>query len=327
MNSFKILSFSEEKKLSTNERIYYYQQLREYLINTPHEGLSFGSLTVCPKINPLISKVLNEFCGYDINVEYECDISGLNAIYAHTHQSKMDHVNFIASNPNHTILLNSIILSEIYKMVLRINGVYFVDKNDKLSKARSKLEMIRLLLDDKGITMFPESAWCLSPNKLHLPLYNGIVDIARKTGKPIIPVVQEYTYDETKMDGKERIKKVDIVYGSPIFVGENDDLDTKLAEYSQWISTTRWNLIEKKGIILRDSISNQLYINYLRGNIRNLKNAGIDINVERNGIFGANDDFYLFHHINDIPFTCDGEFLPTEYVRKLEKIYNNHFIR
>lgn len=322
---FNILSFGEEQKLSNKELINYYSRLRDYLKNTDHEGLSKGSLTICPYINPLVRKVLNNYCGYDIETRYDSDINGLDGIYAHTHQSKMDHVNIIATNPNHTILLNSIILSELYKMVLRINGVYFVDKNSKGSKAKSKLEMIRLLLDDRSITMFPESAWCLSPNKLHLPFYIGIVDIAKKTGKPIIPAVQEYIYDESKLDGKERIKKVIVRYGNPIYVSETDNIFEKLEEYSEWISTARWKLISEKGLISRTDVNNDLYINYLKGNIRNLKNAGIDINVERNGLFGANDDFYLFHHINDIAFNESGELLPTELVRKLEKISKNHF--
>ncbi len=320
MDTFNILTFAEEQKLSTEERIKYIKCLREYLINTPHEGLSKGSLTFCPKINPFVRSLLTKFCGYDIEVEYECDINGLTAIYAHTHQSKMDHVNLIASNPNHTILLNSIVLSEIYKKVLRINGVYFMDKFNKTSKAKAKLEMMRLLLNEKAITMFPESAWCLSPNKLHLPLYNGIVDIARKTGSPIVPVVQEYTYDETKMDGIERIIKAKIRYGSPIYVSETDDLYSKLSEYSDWIATTRWNLIEEKGIVLRDSVTNEQYTNYLKGNIRNLEKAKISINDERNGLFGAKDYFYLQNPINDIQFTEADKTLSKKPTKKLEKI-------
>ena len=63
-----------------------------------------------------------------------------------------------------------------------------------------------------------------------------------------------------------------------------------------------------------------MYINFLKGCIRNLENAGIDINVERDNLFGAHDDFYLFHHINAIDFDKDDNLLPTEHVRKLNKI-------
>ncbi len=123
-----------------------------------------------------------------------------------------------------------------YKIILGFNGVYYVYKNSAESRRDSKLAMIKLGLDKKSTAIFPESAYCLSPNKLHLPFAYGIFDIARKSGQPIIPCVFEYFYDEEKLDGKKRIRLVKARYGSPIFVKENDSLDDKLNEYSAWIS-------------------------------------------------------------------------------------------
>lgn len=323
-NSFRILSSSEEKTLSNCELIKYYQNLREYLLATKPENITKGSLSVCPLINPTIRKLLELFCGHEIIVDGTDKVSGLVGIYAHTHQSKMDHVNLIASNPNHTIILNSSVLSILYKLVLSINGVIYVDKSDKESKNNAKIEMIRLLLQGRSITMFPESAWNCSPNKLHLPLYIGMIDIAKKAGVPIIPVIQEYIYDDTKLDGKERVKKVYVYYGDPIYVKESDNLFEKLEEYSESISTIRWNLIERKGLFKREQISNDTYINFLKGCIRNLKNAGIDIEVEKKGIFGANDDFYLFHHINAVDYDDENNLLPTKHVRKLIKLFDEN---
>lgn len=321
---FKILSFKEENKLNRDERLKYFKELRKYLLNSSCDNLTKGSLKICPKINKKIRMILNKFCGYDIVVEGIEKIDGLVGIYAHTHQSKCDHINLIASNPNHTIILNSAVLSKLYKCVLSINGVLYVDKSDKDNKNKAKIEIVKLLLQGKSVTIFPESAWNCSPNKLHLPLYIGLVDIARKTQVPIIPVVQEYVYDEVKVDGIERIKKVYIHYGKPIYVKEDDDLFAKLEEYSESISTMRWNLIEKKGLFKREELSNIYYINFLRGCIRNLKNAGIDINVEKEGIFGTGDDFYLFHHINAVDYDKDYNLLPTKHVRKLIKLYDEN---
>lgn len=325
-NNFRILCSQEEKKLNKNELIEYYKELRKYLTNSKPENITKGSLSICQLINPAVRQVLYHFCGYEIIVEGNDKVDGLVGIYAHTHQSKMDHVNLIASNPNHTIILNSSILSMLYKMVLSINGVIYVDKNDKTSRNNAKIEMIRLLLQGKSITMFPESAWNCSPNKLHLPLYIGMIDIAKKAKVPIIPVVQEYFYDETKVDGKERVLKVIIHYGEPIYVNENDDLFAKLEEYSESISTIRWNLIERKGLYNRKEVTTESYINFLKGCKRNLKNAGIDIEVEKKGIFGANTDFYLFHHINAIDYDEQNNLLPTQHVRKLIKLFDENNI-
>lgn len=313
-----ILSFKDEQLLSTKQRLYYYEQLKDYLLGTPHEHLTRGSLSICPVINPIISGVLKKTCGYKIYVDGE-DVHNIVGIYANTHQDKYDHVNFVVSNPNHTILLNSSVLSPIYKIVLNMNGVIYVDKNSKEDKNISKLEMLRLLYGGKGITMFPESAWNLSPNKLHLPLYIGMVDMARKTGLPIIPVVQEYEYIN-KNDSREHIDYVCVRYGKPIYVNPTDDLFDKLNEVSEVFATMRWNLIEKKGMKNRKDINNDEYINFIKASIRNLKNAGIDVDVEQKHIYGADDPFYLFHHLNRVEFDENGNFIETKHVRKLAKM-------
>ena len=314
----KILTSQEEQQLTINQRIKYYEQLKEHLLSTKHENLSLGSLTICPKINPIVRKTLKSLCGYDIYVENN-DYKGLIGIYAFTHQDKFDHVNLVVSNPNHTILLNSKVLSPIYKATINLNGVVYVDKSSKEDKNRVKLELTRLLFSGKSISMFPESAWNLSPNKLHLPMYLGLVDIARKTGLPIIPAVQEYEYIN-KNDGKEHINYVCVHFGNPIYVKPSDDLQDKLKEVSTAFATLRLEEIEKKGIVSRNSISTEDYINFVRVSYRNLRNAGIDMNVEEEYIFGSNDLFYKEHFLNAVTFNGQGELLDSPSSKVLKKL-------
>ena len=311
-----ILTSKEEKKLTTKERIKYYEELKEYLLSTKHENLSKGSLTICPKLNPLIRKTLNELCGYKIYTENN-DFKGLTGIYAYTHQDKYDHVNFVVANPNHTILLNSKVLSPLYKAMINMNGVVYVDKASKEDKNRVKLELTRLLLQEKSITMFPESAWNLSPNKLHLPLYIGMIDIARKTGLPIIPAVQEYEY-KNKNDGIEHIDYVHVKFGDPIYVKISDDLEEKLEEVSTAFSTLRWESIENKGLYRRDDITTEEYINFVRASINNLNKAGIDMAVEQQYIYGADNPFYKEHFLNAVEWDENGVLLdsPKKIIKK-----------
>ena len=314
-----ILNSSEEEKLTVKERIYYYQVLKEYLLASKHQNLSFGSLSICPKINPVIRTVLNKGCGYKIYVE-DCNVDGLVGIYAFTHQDKFDHVNLVVSNPNHTILLNSRVLAPIYKAVLNLNGVVYVDKASKEDRAKVKLELLRLLYSEKSITIFPESAWNLSPNKLHLPMYRGVVDIARKTGLPIIPIVQEYEY-KNKDDGKEHIDYVVVRYGEPIYVKPTDDLGDKLDEVSTSFATMRFDEIQKKGVFSREQV-NADYFNFVKASKRNLEAAGIDILVEEQHIFGAQDPFYQTHYLNAVDFDDDGNVLEKGNSKTIKKITN-----
>ena len=70
----------------------------------------------------------------------------------------------------------------------------------------------------------------------------------------------------------------------------------------------------------RSEIRNSDYINYLKGNYKNIKFAGLDINEERRYIYTADNDFYKFHHINDVPWDAWGNLLESEEVRSLKRL-------
>ena len=48
--------------------------------------------------------------------------------------------------------------------------------------------------------------------------------------------------------------------------------------------------------------------------------------VERSSIRGASDDFYLFHHINDVPFNEKGELMETEESIRLARLFDEHIL-
>lgn len=153
----------------------------------------------------------------------------------------------------------------------------------------------------------------------------GFLDAAKKAKVPIVPMVIEYTYDSSRE--KERITRIHIHYGKPILVGWSDDLAGKLEEYSEEISTWRWNLIEEKGLFKRSEITNQEYINFLKGNYKNLQFGKKDRTEDRQGIQDVNDEFYVFHHINDIAFDEEGNLLGTPEAERLKEISLSHGIR
>lgn len=297
----RILTIKEEAELTQAQLLNYYKELREFLINSPHDKcLTLGSLSFCENINPIVRDILKMATNYEVTIDGYNNIKGLTAIYASTHQSKWDHANLVIANPNHTIILNSSVLSPLYKILINANGGVYLDKSIEESRKNAKLECMRLLLQNKSITMFPESAWNLSPNKLHLPFRWGAVDMAKKTGKPIVPYVQYYIYDYAKLDGKERIKEVRIRFGRPIYVKETDSLLEKNEELSTAFATLKWELMEEFGTFLKPDNNMDLYHDFLAFSIRNLKNAGIDLDVETQNIFKANSYFYEEHPINAV---------------------------
>lgn len=321
---FKVLTSKEEAKLTPEEKKEYYEKLREYVLKRKLKTTTPGARFWGPKLkgvtNKIAEKVTDLFTadGAKVTVDGQENIPEGSVIFAFSHQGLLDNFVWIPTTDKHCYILHSAKTSKLLLACQLNTGLVLVKKGDKQNNADAKLDTIRLLLEGHSIAWFPESAWNLSPNKLLLPMSYGFLDAARKAGKPVVPAVFEYTYDTSK--DKETITNVHIRFGEPIYINENDDIKEKFEEFLEKEATMRYELIEEKGVFPRSSVSNQDYANYLKGCIKNLEFGKIDINVERAHLFGANDEFYQFHHINDVPVSEDGEFEDTKEVARLKAL-------
>lgn len=327
-----VLTGKEEKKLSKEEKKAYYERLKEYCLNRKLVTTTKGATTIAPKLKKIVEKIALKVCDIFSGGGAEIVVDGLEnipegaVIFASTHQGLLDNFVWIPQCPKHSVILHS---AETSKLLLAAQvdiGLILVTKEKKNIENRmhAKFDMMSILLHGGSVWMSPETAWNLSPNKLHLPLNYGFIDTAQKTGKPIVPMIIEYTYKP--IGEKEIISKVHIEYAKPIYVGMEDSLLEKLELYKESISTIRWKLIEEKGLFHRADISTQEYINFITGNLKNLELGKIDVNRERKGIYGAEDEFYQFHHINDVPWDVWGVLCQTEEVERLKKINRVHGI-
>lgn len=326
-----ILSAKEEKQLSPEDKMMYYKSLREYCRKRKLVNTTLGATVIGPKLKNVTGKICAKVCKVLSGGTVEVVTDGLEnipegpVIFASSHQSVLDGFVWITDCPKHALIVHGAETNRLLLLAQVNTGLILVTKKDKKSSRKnSKLDMICVLLKGHSIIIFPETAWNLSPNRLHLPVNYGFLDVAQKTGKPVIPMVMEYTYDTT--GDKERITNIHIRYGEPIKVGESDKIEIKLEEFEEKISTMRWELIATKGLFQRSEITNVDYINYLKGNFRNLKMGKIDINVERAGIQGSKQEFYVFHHINDVPWDAWGELKETEEIERLKRINRVHGI-
>ena len=327
MSNFEIITLTEEHKRSTQELLNYYKELRSFLKEEPYQDFSEKGIHFREELNILIKKILKIIIQYNIQIDGLDLIPNGPVIYASSHQDFYDIINSIYAYPEHILTLNASNISRILKILLNINGVIYVDRNNKTSRQKAKYEMSKAVLKGKSVNLYPEATWNCSPNKLHLPFYMGMIDIARITGAPIVPVVQEYTYDQSKLDGKSHVKSVHIRFGKPVYVSLTDDRFEKLEEFDEVFSTIKWELLEEKGLYKREDMSNMLYVDYIKARINDWKIPRNNIYEERKQVLFASDDFYLFHHVNDVDFDENGNLLQTEYVRKLNKIGDMHLKR
>lgn len=323
-DDFKVLTTKEEEQVE--DLCSYYVELRKYLAKAEYAHQNGLALKMKEKLNVLIKKILNRILKYEIIIDGLENVPAGPVIYASSHQDFYDIINSIYANPEHCLTLNASNIRVALKLLLSLNGVIFVDRDSKESRQEATIEMEKALAKGKSVNMYPEATLNCTPSKLHLPFNIGMIRMAKRMNVPVIPVVQEYTYDETKLDGKTHVKSVHIVFGEPVYVKEDDDIFEKLEEYDEKFSTIRWGLIEEKGSHSRDKISNKLYTNYIKTRIRDWRIPNNDIYEERKQVFGSSDDRYLFYHVNDVDFDENDNLLPTEYVRKLIKINQQHGI-
>jgi 1-acyl-sn-glycerol-3-phosphate acyltransferase len=330
IKEFKLLNYDEEAQLDIEGKKEYYKQLREYLLQRPLQVTTKGATTIAPKLKGVTNHLAKMTCKLFSAKNSEWISEGQEnipegpVIFAQSHQGILDNFVWIPEIKPHCIILHS---ADVNKFLLTIQlntGLILVKKGDKENNLNAKLDQIELLLLGHSIACFPESTWNLSPNKLHLPLNYGFLDVARKSGCPVVPVVHEFTYDTSTE--KETITKIHSKFGKAISITEKDDILKKLEEYSASISTMRYEMIEEKGLEKRSSVTNIDYINFLKGNYKNLKLGHIDREKESKNIYRNDNDFYEFHHINEIPFDDKGNFKDTEEVLKLKVINAKHHI-
>lgn len=319
----EILSSDLEKKLSYVQLEEYCIKLKAYLKESPYDSYSDFQIKIREVLNRLIFKrLLKIIRKYDLIVDGYESIPSSPVIYAFHHAGIVDAENVVECSPEHVMLLaGGDDLDDISRFLLDLNGTIFVDRSNKIDRNHSKIELMKSLSKGKSILVFPEATWNMSPNKLHLPLTWGILDIAKKMSVPVVPVAQEYIYDESKLDGVERIKKVHIRYGTPIYVGLDDDLSEKLEELSEKFSSVRWSIWEENGIYKRNEISPMLYKNFIACKINSF--PSLDLEYEYGCIFSGKDEFYEFNNLNIVDCDEDGTLLQTKHVRRLNEITNN----
>ena len=319
-DDFKILSYREELQLSVEEYSDYAERLRNFCRNRKLQVSSPGAITLAPKLKKPVNKISTAVTKLLAGGAYEKQIEGIEnlpegpVIFACTHQGILDNFVWIPDNPKHALIVHGVETNKLLLAAQYDIGLIYVtkDKGKQDKRYAAKLDIITTLLKGHSIIIFPETAWNLSPNKLHLPLNFGFVDVAKKTGVPIVPMVIEYTYDTQGV--KERIVKINIKYGAPIKVEIKDDLIVKTKEYSESVATMRWEILEGRGLVKREEVDNWEYINFLKGNFKNLKLGKIDRTRENNGIQGSNDEFYQYFYINDHAFDEKGNILKKSFV-------------
>jgi len=157
-----------------------------------------------------------------------------NCIYAVNHSCKWDCQFMMELGKGRCyILTGKQRLLLLDRIVFYLNGAVWVDRKDKRSKVRSKEKMEAALQKGNSLCIFPEGTWNLRPSLPVLPLYWGIVDVAKNSGVPIVPMCFEYR-------GKDCFVK----YGEAIMVNREDDKAAVIDALRDIFATMKWEIWE-----------------------------------------------------------------------------------
>lgn len=161
-------------------------------------------------------------------------ISG-NAIFAVNHSNRYDipYTCEILSRQCY-VLLGKQPLEPIDRLAFILNGTVWVDRKSREDKKNSVAKMIKLLCNGANLVIFPEGTWNLTPSKPMLPLYWGIIDIAKASGRPIVPIILEYTE-----------KNCYVAFGESMEISPADDKGEKISELNDRFATLKWSIWEQ----------------------------------------------------------------------------------
>lgn len=116
---------------------------------------------------------------------------------------------------------------------LKLNGVVYVDRDDKAYRNNAKQDMINLLNKGENIMLYPEGTWNFSQNQPVLPLFRGIADVAVTAQATIVPFGLEVDV---------RTNTYHVMIGGPIApIGEPLAL---LENVRNQMATLKWKLFE-----------------------------------------------------------------------------------
>lgn len=97
--------------------------------------------------------------------------------------------------------------------------------------------MIKILKAGNNLLVYPEGTWNMTPSKPMLPLNWGVIELAKRTGVPIVPLVAEYHPDCCY-----------VKFGEAIHINKDMDKKTGIDQLEDVMATLKWDIWEQFGV-------------------------------------------------------------------------------
>lgn len=197
--------------------------------------------------HPVLIALIKKQRQHQLHIMNKLPVIEGNCLIAVNHSCKHDFPIVSEVIGRHSyVLVGKQSLEVIDRLCIFLNGAVYVDRKDKYSKKAAGIKLRKYLSRGRNVCIFPEGTWNLSPSKPMLPLYWGIIDLARESGCPILPVVLEY-----------KDMNCYVKFGQPIYVNLMDDKQNKIDELRNTMATLKWDIWQMFPTISRNMVNSE----------------------------------------------------------------------
>ena len=168
-----------------------------------------------------------------------------NAIYVVNHSCRYDFpIAGEVINTHTCVLAGKQKLYLLDYLAFLLNGVVWVNRESSKSKKVAFQKMLSCLKNGFNMCVFPEATWNLTPSKPMLPMYWGVIDLAKQSGSPIIPIILEF---------RENVCYAK--FGKLIYCSPEDEKMDKFIKLEDTLATLKWEIWELFPIVKREDIN------------------------------------------------------------------------
>ncbi|MCM1540213.1 MAG: 1-acyl-sn-glycerol-3-phosphate acyltransferase [Blautia sp.] len=194
--------------------------------------------------HPVLLTLMKKQRQYKLHIMNKLPALERNILIAANHSCKHDFpiVSEVIGRQAY-VLVGKQRLEVIDRLCFFFNGAIYVNRRQKRSKKEAGRKVLKCLKRGRNVCIFPEGTWNLESSRPMLPLYWGIIDLARESGCPILPIVLEY-----------RGKDCYIKFGQLMYINAEDDKEEKIEELRDVMATLKWEIWEMFLSVPRDTV-------------------------------------------------------------------------
>lgn len=139
-------------------------------------------------------------------------------------------------------------------LALGLNGVIYCDTESKTDRNIAKNTAIETLEKGHNLLIYPEGVWNVTSNLLMLPLFPGIIEMAKETGCEIVPVAIE-RYD------KDYIVNIGSEFDVNQYLNTGLSVDQVKEKLRDEMATLKWSIMES---LPKEQSAEEIYYNTRR---------------------------------------------------------------